>query len=175
MDLESLALLAGEECCSLIVADDLLGLRIPLDGPLQTRGDGGQVARVQRLNVTEYVRNRQTAFGDTAVEVILMAFGRLAFIQGVAIFGLVLAFVPILFDRCAGDLATADKDAALGALEQNAVVAPAVEDGEAFGDSSRCGEARTRLNFALFFSFAKNRPTVSCRSTGYPPILQRDS
>ena len=84
-----------------------------------------QMAGVHRLDVAVDVGDRQPAFADAAVEVVLVAFVRLALVEPVTVLVGVLAFVPVLFDRLAGDLAAVDEDPALGALEQDAVVAAA--------------------------------------------------
>ena len=116
---------AGEEGGGLVVADDLLGLRVPLDHPAEPRGNRAEMAGVHRLHVAEHVGDGQPALADAAVEVLLVALERLALVEAHQVVRPELALVPVLLDRLAGDLAAVDEDAALGALEEDAVVAAA--------------------------------------------------
>ena len=122
---KSLALLASEELRGLIVADDLLGLWIPLDDSAKSRGDRGEMAGIHHLHVAEDVRHRQATFFDAAIEVVLVTFERFALVEFEQVFVSEFAFVPFLFDRLTGDLASADKDAAFAAFKEDAVVAAA--------------------------------------------------
>ena len=60
-------------------------------------------------------------FADAAVEIGFVPFKRLAFVKPAEIVGAEFVFVPLLFDRLAGDLAAIDEDATLRSFEENAV------------------------------------------------------
>jgi len=83
------------------------------------------MAGVHRLDVTEDVRQRQTTFLNTTVEVVLVAFRLLALIQASLIFDCVLVLIPVFINRGAGNLATIHKQPSLCAFEQNPVVTAA--------------------------------------------------
>src|SRR5690606_14431211 len=127
-DVVPLAALAGEELGRFFVADDLLRLGIPLDGPAEPRGDRRQVAGAHRLHVAEDVGDREASFADAAEEVLLVPFVGLSLVEAHDVFVGVLVLVPVLFDRLPLDGAAADEDASLVAFEQDAVIAAAGDD-----------------------------------------------
>ena len=124
-NLKSLPLLASEELRGLIVADDLLGLRIPLDDSAKSRGDRGEMACIHHLHVAEDVRHRQATFFDTTVEIVLVTFELLPFVEFEQVSIGELPFVPLLVDRLAGDLAAVHEHAAFGTFKEDAVISSA--------------------------------------------------
>ena len=123
-NLESLTLFTREKCSGLIVADDLLGLWIPSDRAAQTRGNCAKVTGGQYLDMAEHVGDRQPAFANATIKILLVALEWLALEQPLQVVGAILALVPLFLDWLAGDAAHIDEDAALRALETNACIVP---------------------------------------------------
>ncbi len=62
----------------------------------------------------EDIRDGQSALTNTAIEVLLMAFERLAFIEPGQIVWSKLAVVPFFLNGLTGNSATIDEDASIG-------------------------------------------------------------
>lgn len=124
-NVEAFSTFTSDERCRLFVTNDLLGLRIPFNLSTKSASDGTQVAGTHGLNVRKHVGHRQAAFGNAAVEVVLVTFCRLAFVKTFEVFLIKLILVPVLIDRRADDLAAVHKDAALRSFERDAVVTSA--------------------------------------------------
>ena len=79
------------------------------------------MAGVEHLDMGEDIGDRQSAFANTAVEVLLVALVGFSFVETHNVFVGVLAVVPFFLDGCARDLATVDEDPPFRALEGDTV------------------------------------------------------
>lgn len=99
------------------------------------------MAGVERLNVAEDVGDGESAFANTAIEVLFVFLGRLVFVESSEVFPAEGVFIPVFFDGLACDAASIDEDAAFGSFKQDAVVAAAGDDHfEAVGELALDGE-----------------------------------
>lgn len=137
------ATVSCEERRCLIITNDFLSSWIPLDRTPQSASDRRQMASRHSLDVGENVRHREAAFANTLVKIAFVIASGFAFEKTRQVFFTELALVPIFFDRLALNCASANEDASLRALEQNAIVATAVDH-----------------HFDAVFVFALNREIV---------------
>ena len=80
------------------------------------------MASSHRLNVTEWIRNGQTAFANTAIEVVLMPFVRFPFIKCTDVLITVNVFIPVFLNWSSDDLTTVNKNSTFGSFKGNAIV-----------------------------------------------------
>ena len=114
------ALLAALPLIGLIVADDLFGLRIPLQLAIQPNCDVGQMTGRHRAVVGVNIGNRQFA-GLHAVDEVLHVRRRFAAIQiGNRVFRQGIA--GEIFDRLPGQFPPIDEQFSLCAFEEDAVI-----------------------------------------------------
>lgn len=124
-DFKACTLSACLHGCCYFIAFDLLGGGIPLDLTSKPSGDCRQVAEVHGLQVGVNIRDWQTTFADAAIEVGFVAFVRLAFVESLHLLIARDIFIPLLFDRFAGDTFAVDEDPAFGTFDEQSIIATA--------------------------------------------------
>ena len=81
------------------------------------------MAHVHRLKVRVNVRNGESTFTNTGVEVLFVAFVLFVLVERHDFRVGVNVFIPILLNRFARDLATIHEDLSLGSFDQDPIVA----------------------------------------------------